>query len=114
MEDTDQNANGGEEFDLEAAIKEEKIEKVEGCASVNALIDQVQGIQKQWLGLFKPVAKAKAATLKSAGLNKTPGSSLKHVALGLPIYIAASIENITLEELQKKVVIDLDNKKGAI
>jgi hypothetical protein len=66
------------------------------------------------MAIYKPISKAKSATIKSAKLNKTPGASLKHVILGLPIYMVASATDMTEAKLKQSIKIDITNTKTPI
>lgn len=73
---------------MEDYVKDE-IKEVEGADSVNELLKELKGIQKDWGSLYGPINKHRNACLKAAKLDKTPGSSIKHVLLGLPLVMVA-------------------------
>ena len=83
------------------------IEEIIGAESINRLVKKFNKIQDRWLDLYKPVSVSRAATLKAALLNKTPGAELKHVLQGVPLaIIASSTEPQDVDSVQQMIKID--------
>ena len=68
-----------------------------------------------WSKLFKPITKARKATLKSSGLDKTPGATIKHVLVGMPLLFVADCDielknciKFTPEDLNMPVKFNLE------
>jgi len=78
-----------------------KIKHVKDAKSLNELIDSINKLSSTWDDIYGPVDEAKSATLKAAGLDKTPGSNIKHVINGLILAI--------IVEQDMKQVSDLKN-----
>ena len=76
------------------------IKPVDGADSLNTLIKKMNQCTKEWNDIDGPVQKFKTATLKAAGLEKTPGSNIVHVMLGLILTFIADL-NMTFDEVKK-------------
>ena len=63
------------------------IKKVKDAVSLNKLIDSINKATDTWDDIYSPVEDLKTETLKAAGLDKTPGSNIKHVIEGLILAI---------------------------
>jgi hypothetical protein len=75
---------------------------LEGATSINELITNFNGMQSEWKAIKGPIDDKKAACLKASGLDKTPGSGIIHVLLGLPLSMIADC-NMDKEKLLKSI-----------
>jgi hypothetical protein len=56
----------------------------------------------EWDGIYSPLDDNKTATMKTAGLDKTKGSNITHVFLGLLLTFIADC-NMSLDDIKKTV-----------
>lgn len=77
---------------------------------MNELLNDVKGVVNDWSKLFEVIIKAKKATFKSCGLDKTPGASIKHVLVGMPLMFVADC-NMSLAELKKCIKFTPEDTK---
>ena len=47
---------------------------VDGSYNLNRLIDELNGLEREWNGNYEPIHKAKLVVLKQAGLEKVKGA----------------------------------------
>ena len=80
------------------------VETIDGAKSMNDLIRNFNGIQAEWKKIKGPIDKQKAVCLKASGLEKTPGSGIIHVLLGLNLSMVADC-NMNKEQIQKAIKI---------
>jgi hypothetical protein len=78
------------------------IKNIEGADSLNALIDKFNGIIDEWDGIYSPIDTNKSASIKAAGLDKTPGANITHVFLGLILTFIADL-NMSLDDVKKSI-----------
>ena len=80
------------------------IKQIEGGGSVNELIDTINGLSDQWNEMYGPIKEKCKEGIKNSGMDKTPGSNIKHVILGSIVAIIADAE-LSVEDLKKAIKI---------
>lgn len=94
------------EGDKKDEKKGPKIGQVEGGKSINNLIDQTNRVYDKFNEILKtPLEKKKADVMKICLFTKTKGAGLRHCYLGSLLAMAASIPELTVENLKKQVQI---------
>ena len=76
------------------------IKQIEGADSLNTLIDQFNGICDEWDGIYSPIDDNKTKSLEAAQLDKTPGSNITHVLLGLVLAFISDL-NMSMDDVKK-------------
>lgn len=78
------------------------IKEIEGADSLNDLIGKMNDVLKEWGDVTGPITESKDSSMKSAGLDKTPGSNITHVMIGLMITMVADL-NMSMGEVRNQI-----------
>ena len=80
-------------------VSKDEIKEVVGADSLNELLRELKAIQSDWSRIFTPIILSKRACLAACKLDKTPGSNIKHVILGLPLMLVSD-SGMSMKELK--------------